>query len=66
MRPCEGLQCKARGICPTEQDLKDRTIKQTDKEGKDVPDHVVLEMNASFSLLDAGDLLDKVLFTELQ
>lgn len=66
MRPCEGLQCKALGICPTEQDLKDRTIKQTDKEGKDVPDHVVLEMNASFSLLDAGDLLDKVLFTELQ
>lgn len=64
--PCEGLQCKALGICPTEQVLKDRTIKQTDKEGKDVPDYVVLEMKANFSLRNAEDLLDKVMFTELQ
>ena len=44
MRPFEGFQRKAIVICPTDEDLKDRTIKQTDEEGKDVPDHAVLEM----------------------
>lgn len=44
MRPFEGFQRKAIVICPTDQDLRDRTIKRTDEEGKDVPDHAVLEM----------------------
>lgn len=44
MRPFEGFQRKAIVICPTDDDLKDRTIKRTDEEGKDVPDHAVLEM----------------------
>lgn len=44
MRPFEGFQRKAIVICPTDEDLKDRTIKRTDEEGKDVPDHAVLEM----------------------
>ncbi|OWK01512.1 hypothetical protein Celaphus_00018723 [Cervus elaphus hippelaphus] len=64
MRPCGGFQRRAIGICPTEQDLKDRTIKQTEGEGTDVRDHTVLEMKAGFSLPDAGDLLEEVLFTE--
>lgn len=44
MRPFEGFQRKAIVICPTDEDLKERTLKQTDVEGKDVPDHAVLEM----------------------
>uniref|UniRef100_A0A8C9EB09 B30.2/SPRY domain-containing protein n=1 Tax=Phocoena sinus TaxID=42100 RepID=A0A8C9EB09_PHOSS len=66
MRPYEGFQRKAIAICPTDEDLKDRTIKQNDEEAKDVPDHAVLEMKANFMLPDVGDFLDEVLFIELQ
>lgn len=44
MRPFEGFRRKAIVICPTDEDLKERTLKRTDEEGKDVPDHAVLEM----------------------
>lgn len=44
MRPFEGFQRKAIVIFPTDEDLKERTLKQTNEQGKDVPDHAVLEM----------------------
>ncbi|XP_026769363.1 heterogeneous nuclear ribonucleoprotein U-like protein 1 [Pangasianodon hypophthalmus] len=66
MRPFEGFQRKAIVICPTDEDLKERTLKQTDVEGKDVPDHAVLEMKANFVLPESGDFLDEVTFVELQ
>uniref|UniRef100_K7F4Z8 Heteroous nuclear ribonucleoprotein U like 1 n=1 Tax=Pelodiscus sinensis TaxID=13735 RepID=K7F4Z8_PELSI len=66
MRPFEGFQRKAIVICPTDEDLKDRTIKRTDEEGKDVPDHAVLEMKANFTLPEAGDFLDAVIYIEVQ
>ena len=44
MRPFEGFQRKAVVICPTDEDLRERTVRRTDEEGKDVPDHAVLEM----------------------
>ncbi|XP_050178112.1 heterogeneous nuclear ribonucleoprotein U-like protein 1, partial [Myiozetetes cayanensis] len=44
MRPFEGFQRKAIVICPTDQELRQRTVRRTDEEGKDVPDHAVLEM----------------------
>ncbi|XP_056139002.1 heterogeneous nuclear ribonucleoprotein U-like protein 1 [Lampris incognitus] len=65
MRPFEGFQRKAIVICPTDEDLKERTLKQTDQQGKDVPDHAVLEMKANFTLPVAGDFLDGVTFIEL-
>ncbi|TNN66601.1 Heterogeneous nuclear ribonucleoprotein U-like protein 1 [Liparis tanakae] len=49
MRPFEGFQRKAIVICPTDEDLKERTLKQTNEQGKDVPDHAVLEMKASYN-----------------
>lgn len=54
MRPFEGFQRKAIVICPTDEDLKDRTIKRTDEEGKDVPDHAVLEMKGRKRLVLEG------------
>ncbi|XDV19854.1 hypothetical protein PO909_025253 [Leuciscus waleckii] len=66
MRPFEGFQRKAIVICPTDEDLKERTLKRTDEEGKDVPDHAVLEMKANYVLPDAGEFLDEVRFIELQ
>ena len=42
MRPFEGFQRKAIVIFPTDEDLKERTLKQTNEQGKDVPDHAVL------------------------
>uniref|UniRef100_A0AAY4DBI5 Uncharacterized protein n=1 Tax=Denticeps clupeoides TaxID=299321 RepID=A0AAY4DBI5_9TELE len=66
MRPFEGFQRKAIVICPTDEDLKERTLKQTHEEGKDVPDHAVLEMKANFVLPEAGDFLDDVIFAEVQ
>uniref|UniRef100_A0A8C9T4J9 Heteroous nuclear ribonucleoprotein U like 1 n=1 Tax=Scleropages formosus TaxID=113540 RepID=A0A8C9T4J9_SCLFO len=66
MRPFEGFQRKAIVICPTDEDLKERTLKQTSEEGKDVPDHAVLEMKANFVLPEVGDFLDEVIFIELE
>ncbi|XP_069764791.1 heterogeneous nuclear ribonucleoprotein U-like protein 1 [Narcine bancroftii] len=66
MRPFEGFQRKAIVICPTDADLKERTIKRTDEEGKDVPDHAVLEMKANFTLPVVDDFLDDVSYIELQ
>ncbi|XP_069799475.1 heterogeneous nuclear ribonucleoprotein U-like protein 1 [Dendropsophus ebraccatus] len=66
MRPFEGFRRKAVIICPTDDDLRDRIVKRTDEEGKDVPDHAVLEMKANFSLPEPGDFLEEVIFIELQ
>ncbi|XP_075463015.1 heterogeneous nuclear ribonucleoprotein U-like protein 1 isoform X2 [Ascaphus truei] len=66
MRPFEGFQRRAVIICPTDEDLKDRIVKRTDEEGKDVPDSAVLEMKANFSLPDSGDFLNEVIYVELQ
>ncbi|XP_078478608.1 uncharacterized protein LOC144739542, partial [Lampetra planeri] len=66
MRPFEGFQRKAIVICPTDEDLKERTLKQTNEQGKDVPDHAVLEMKANFTLPEICDFLEAVTFTELQ
>uniref|UniRef100_A0A8C5QFA1 Heteroous nuclear ribonucleoprotein U like 1 n=1 Tax=Leptobrachium leishanense TaxID=445787 RepID=A0A8C5QFA1_9ANUR len=66
MRPFEGFRRRAVIICPTDEDLLDRIVKRTDEEGKDVPDSAVLEMKANFSLPEAGDFLDEVIYIELQ
>ncbi|XP_061828345.1 heterogeneous nuclear ribonucleoprotein U-like protein 1 isoform X2 [Nerophis lumbriciformis] len=66
MRPFEGFQRKAIVICPTDEDLKERTLKQTNEQGKDVPDHAVLEMKANFTLPEVCDFLEDVSFGEIQ
>ncbi|XP_061575879.1 heterogeneous nuclear ribonucleoprotein U-like protein 1 isoform X2 [Cololabis saira] len=66
MRPFEGFQRKAIVICPTDEDFKERTLKQTNEQGKDVPDHAVLEMKANFTLPEPCDFLEAVTFVDLQ
>uniref|UniRef100_A0A8C7Y9G7 Heteroous nuclear ribonucleoprotein U like 1 n=1 Tax=Oryzias sinensis TaxID=183150 RepID=A0A8C7Y9G7_9TELE len=66
MRPFEGFQRKAIVICPTDEDFKERTLKQTNEQGKDVPDHAVLEMKANFTLPEPCDFLEAVTYVELQ
>ncbi|XP_017286551.1 heterogeneous nuclear ribonucleoprotein U-like protein 1 [Kryptolebias marmoratus] len=66
MRPFEGFQRKAIVICPTDEDFKERALKQTNEQGKDVPDHAVLEMKANFSLPEPCEFLEDVTFVELQ
>ncbi|XP_075692322.1 heterogeneous nuclear ribonucleoprotein U-like protein 1 [Rhinoderma darwinii] len=66
MRPFDGFHRKAIVICPTDENLRDRIVKRTDEEGKDVPDHAVLEMKANFSLPEPGDFLEEVIYIELQ
>ncbi|XP_041850279.1 heterogeneous nuclear ribonucleoprotein U-like protein 1 [Melanotaenia boesemani] len=66
MRPFEGFQRKAIVICPTDEDFKERTLKQTNEQGKDVPDHAVLEMKANFTLPEPCEFLEAVTYVELQ
>lgn len=44
MRPFEGFSSKAIVLVPTDEEFKKRIEKRTKEEGKDVPDHAVLEM----------------------
>ncbi|XP_075302238.1 LOW QUALITY PROTEIN: heterogeneous nuclear ribonucleoprotein U-like protein 1 [Opisthocomus hoazin] len=68
LRPFEGFQRRAVVICPSTREaaLSANGARRTDEEGKDVPDHAVLEMKANFTLPEAGEFLDSVLYVELQ
>ncbi|PIK50992.1 putative heterogeneous nuclear ribonucleoprotein U-like protein 1 isoform X2 [Apostichopus japonicus] len=66
MRPFEGFSSKAIVLVPTDEEFKKRIEKRTKEEGKDVPDHAVLEMKANFELPVKGVLFDEVDFVELE
>jgi len=66
MRAFEGFQRKAVVVCPTDEELTERTAKRESDEGKDVPEDAVLEMKANFTLPAIGPSFDDVIYTELQ
>ncbi|XP_018015790.1 heterogeneous nuclear ribonucleoprotein U-like protein 1 isoform X2 [Hyalella azteca] len=65
MRGFAGFKRRAVVICPSDEDLKQRTLKREKEEGKDVPDSAVLEMKANFKLPEVGEFFDSVEFVEL-
>lgn len=65
MRPFEGFKRKAVVIVPTDEEFKRRCEKQEKEEGKDVPDHAVMEMKANFTLPQPETVFDEIIFTEL-
>ncbi|XP_013416100.1 heterogeneous nuclear ribonucleoprotein U-like protein 1 isoform X1 [Lingula anatina] len=64
MRPFEGFQRKAIVVIPTDETFKERIAGREKEEGKDVPEHAVLEMKANFHLPEVGSPFDAVEFVE--
>ncbi|NXY26150.1 HNRL2 protein, partial [Atrichornis clamosus] len=61
----KGFSRKVVVIVPTEEDWKKRLELRKEAEGEDVPESVMLEMKANYSLPEKNDYLDEVVYGEL-
>ncbi|XP_025907980.1 heterogeneous nuclear ribonucleoprotein U-like protein 2, partial [Nothoprocta perdicaria] len=61
----KGFTRKVVVIVPTEDDWKKRLELRKEAEGEDVPESVMLEMRANYSLPEKSDYLDEVVYGEL-
>ncbi|KYO17696.1 heterogeneous nuclear ribonucleoprotein U-like protein 2 [Alligator mississippiensis] len=61
----KGFSRKVIVIVPNEEDWKKRLELRKEVEGEDVPESVMLEMKANFSLPEKNDYLDEVIYGEL-
>ncbi|NWX94664.1 HNRL2 protein, partial [Nothoprocta pentlandii] len=61
----KGFARKVVVIVPTEDDWKKRLELRKEAEGEDVPESVMLEMRANYSLPEKSDYLDEVVYGEL-
>ncbi|KAM6434758.1 heterogeneous nuclear ribonucleoprotein U-like protein 2 isoform 2-T2 [Liasis olivaceus] len=63
--PFKGFVRKVVVLVPREEDWVDRLEQREKAEGENVPESVMLEMKANFSLPDKCDYIDEVLYQEL-
>nr|XP_034953830.1 heterogeneous nuclear ribonucleoprotein U-like protein 2 [Zootoca vivipara] len=63
--PFKGFVRKVIVLVPTEENWEDRLEQREEAEGEDVPESVMLEMKANFSLPEKCDFIDEVLYQEL-
>ncbi|XP_053133391.1 heterogeneous nuclear ribonucleoprotein U-like protein 2 [Hemicordylus capensis] len=61
----KGFSRKVMVLVPNEEDWKQRLELRKEAEGEDVPESVMLEMKANFSLPEKCDYIDEVLYQEL-
>nr|XP_013806531.1 PREDICTED: heterogeneous nuclear ribonucleoprotein U-like protein 2 [Apteryx mantelli mantelli] len=61
----KGFSRKVVVIVPNEEDWKKRLELRKEAEGEDVPESVMLEMKANYSLPEKNDYLDEVIYGEL-
>uniref|UniRef100_A0A8C0FS73 Uncharacterized protein n=1 Tax=Bubo bubo TaxID=30461 RepID=A0A8C0FS73_BUBBB len=61
----KGFSRKVIVIVPNEEDWKKRLELRKEAEGEDVPESVMLEMKANYSLPEKNDYLDEVIYGEL-
>ncbi|XP_008121708.2 heterogeneous nuclear ribonucleoprotein U-like protein 2 isoform X1 [Anolis carolinensis] len=65
LHPFKGFIRKVIVVVPSEENWEERLEQREEAEGEDVPDSVMLEMKANFSLPDKCDYVDEVLYQEL-
>uniref|UniRef100_A0ABM5F427 Heterogeneous nuclear ribonucleoprotein U-like protein 2 isoform X2 n=1 Tax=Pogona vitticeps TaxID=103695 RepID=A0ABM5F427_9SAUR len=63
--PFKGFIRKVMVLVPSEEAWKERLEQRKEAEGDDVPESVMLEMKANFSLPEKCDYIDEVLYQEL-
>ncbi|NXN91427.1 HNRPU protein, partial [Rhinopomastus cyanomelas] len=63
--PFKGFSRRVVVVVPPEEEWRRRLQLRTQAEGDGVPDCVMLEMKANFSVPEPGELVDEVLFAEL-
>nr|XP_060614255.1 heterogeneous nuclear ribonucleoprotein U-like protein 2 isoform X3 [Anolis sagrei ordinatus] len=65
LHPFKGFIRKVIVLVPSEENWEERLEQREEAEGEDVPETVMLEMKANFSIPDKCDYVDEVLFPEL-
>lgn len=61
-----GFQRKAVVVCPDEEVYLERALKKYEVEGRDLPEHAVLKMKGNFTLPEASECFDEIVYVDQQ